>query len=91
MLIDRSWGCSQDAVHGNTRKFKVRVAGWIYLAIALLLMFPGLSAFAQYENGSLVGTIHDCQRSRSPRCSGYDYQHCHGSYFDSYNKRLRRL
>ncbi|MDW5264640.1 MULTISPECIES: TonB-dependent receptor [Acidobacteriaceae] len=59
MLIDRSWGCSHDEVHGNGRKSGVRVAGWIYLALALLLMFPGLSAFAQYENGSLVGTIHD--------------------------------
>jgi hypothetical protein len=33
--------------------------GWIFLAIALLLMIPSRAAFAQYDLGSLVGTIHD--------------------------------
>ncbi len=40
--------------------------GWIYLALALLLGFPALKAFAQYENGSLVGTIHDASGAAVP-------------------------
>ncbi len=32
---------------------------WIFLAVALLLMLPSRTAFAQYDLGSLVGTIHD--------------------------------
>ena len=40
--------------------------GWMYLALALLLMFPALKAFAQYENGSLVGTIHDASGAAVP-------------------------
>jgi outer membrane receptor protein involved in Fe transport len=38
---------------------KSRVSKRIYLAVALLFLFPPLSAFAQYEDGSLIGTIHD--------------------------------
>jgi hypothetical protein len=33
--------------------------GWIFLAMALLLMLPSRTVFAQYDLGSLVGTIHD--------------------------------
>ena len=44
---------------GGKAKCGSRVSGWIHLAIALLLIFPALNAYAQYENGSLVGTIHD--------------------------------
>ena len=33
--------------------------GWIHLAMALLLMLPSRTAFAQYDTGSVVGTIHD--------------------------------
>ena len=40
--------------------------GWMYLALALLLLFPALKAFAQYENGSLVGTIHDASGAAVP-------------------------
>ena len=32
---------------------------WIGFAIATLMMFPALNAFAQYENGSILGTIRD--------------------------------
>jgi hypothetical protein len=32
---------------------------WIFLAMALLLMLPSRAAFAQYDLGGLVGTIHD--------------------------------
>lgn len=59
MQIDRIWGFVHDRTQGRKRKSHIRVAGWIYLAIALLLMSSGSSAFAQYDNGSLVGTIHD--------------------------------
>ncbi|MFY9854864.1 MAG: TonB-dependent receptor [Terracidiphilus sp.] len=38
---------------------RVRISGWIRLAVALLLVLPALGAYAQYENGSLVGSIHD--------------------------------
>jgi Carboxypeptidase regulatory-like domain/TonB-dependent Receptor Plug Domain len=40
--------------------------GWMYMALALLLMLPALNAFAQYENGSLVGTIHDANGGAIP-------------------------
>jgi len=32
---------------------------WIYLVVALLLILPASSLLAQYDNGSLLGTIHD--------------------------------
>jgi len=38
---------------------RVRISGWIRLVMALLLVLPALGAYAQYENGSLVGSIHD--------------------------------
>ena len=34
-------------------------SGWAYLALTLLLLFAGLRANAQFDNGSLVGTIRD--------------------------------
>ena len=43
-----------------------RISGWMYPALALLLMLPALKAFAQYENGSLVGTIHDASGAAVP-------------------------
>ena len=37
-----------------------KLSSCIWMATALLLIFlPSLSAHAQYENGSIVGTIHD--------------------------------
>jgi hypothetical protein len=44
----------------------VRISGWIRLAMALLLVLPALGAYAQYENGSLVGTIHDSSGASIP-------------------------
>jgi len=44
----------------------MRAFGWICLATALLLFLPALTAFAQYENGSLVGTIHDSSGAAVP-------------------------
>jgi hypothetical protein len=38
---------------------KAGVAGWTCTGLALLLSLAGLSAFAQYDNGSLIGTIRD--------------------------------
>jgi len=40
--------------------------GWTFLAIALLLMLPSRTAFAQYDLGSLVGTIHDSSGAAVP-------------------------
>jgi outer membrane receptor protein involved in Fe transport len=37
--------------------------------MALLLILPALSAFAQFENGSLVGTIHDSSGAVVPNVS----------------------
>ncbi len=34
--------------------------------MALLLMLPSRAAFAQYDNGSLVGTIHDSSGAAVP-------------------------
>lgn len=36
-----------------------RVSTWFIWTLALLLAIPGLKSFAQYDDGSLVGTIHD--------------------------------
>lgn len=40
--------------------------GWTFLAIALLLVLPSRAAFAQYDLGSLVGTIHDSSGAAVP-------------------------
>ncbi|HEV2486774.1 MAG TPA: TonB-dependent receptor [Terracidiphilus sp.] len=40
-------------------KYGIRLSIWMYLAMALLLMFPALKAFAQYDTGSVVGEVHD--------------------------------
>jgi hypothetical protein len=45
---------------------RVRISGWIRLAMALLLVLPALGAYAQYENGSLVGSIHDSSGAAIP-------------------------
>jgi hypothetical protein len=45
---------------------RVRISGWIRLAMALLLVLPALGAYAQYETGSLVGTIHDSSGASIP-------------------------
>jgi hypothetical protein len=39
---------------------------WIFLAMALLLMLPSRTAFAQYDLGGLVGTIHDSSGAAVP-------------------------
>ena len=39
---------------------------WIFLAIALLLTLPSRTAFAQYDLGSLVGTIRDSSGAAVP-------------------------
>ena len=40
-----------------------RFSGWFQLGIALLLAVAGLNCFAQYENGSILGTIRDSSGS----------------------------
>ena len=40
-------------------KCNIRLFRWTCLVIVLLFIFPALSAFAQYENGSILGTIRD--------------------------------
>ena len=45
---------------------RASISGWIRLAMALLLVLPALGAYAQYENGSLVGTIHDSSGAAIP-------------------------
>jgi hypothetical protein len=45
---------------------RASLSGWIRLGLALLLFLPALGAFAQYENGSLVGTIHDSSGAAIP-------------------------
>jgi hypothetical protein len=44
-------------------------APWLrgmYWAVALLLALPGIGALAQYDNGSIVGTIHDSTGAAVP-------------------------
>jgi hypothetical protein len=45
---------------------RVSISWWIRLGLALLLILPALGAYAQYENGSLVGTIHDSTGAAIP-------------------------
>jgi outer membrane receptor protein involved in Fe transport len=45
---------------------RASISGWIRLGLALLFFLPALGAFAQYENGSLVGTIHDSSGAAIP-------------------------
>jgi hypothetical protein len=45
---------------------RVRISGWIRLVMALLFVFPALGAYAQYEDGSLVGSIHDSSGAAIP-------------------------
>ncbi len=47
-------------------KCGIRGFGWIFLAMALLLMIPSRAAFGQYDNGSLVGTIRDSSGAAVP-------------------------
>jgi outer membrane receptor protein involved in Fe transport len=39
--------------------YGVRFSVWMCLAMGLLLMFPALKAFAQYDTGSVVGEVRD--------------------------------
>src|SRR5579863_3163499 len=39
---------------------------WLLLAIALFLMLPSRAAFAQYDTGGFVGTVHDVSGSAVP-------------------------
>jgi hypothetical protein len=45
---------------------RANISWWIRLGLALLLILPALGAYAQYENGSLVGTIHDSSGAAIP-------------------------
>jgi hypothetical protein len=45
------------------------ISWWIRLGLALLLILPALGAYAQYESGSLVGTIHDATGAAIPNVS----------------------
>jgi len=47
----------------------VRISGWICLAVAFLMAFSAHSSFAQYDNGSLVGTIRDATGATVPNAS----------------------
>ncbi len=58
MSIDRNAGPEQEILGGQDSRSS-RNAVWIRVLMGLLLMFAGSFAMAQYENGSLVGTIHD--------------------------------
>ncbi len=53
---------------GTSRSAKCRIRGygWMFLAMALLLMLSSRTAFAQYDTGSLVGTIHDASGAAVP-------------------------
>ena len=51
---------------GTSRNAKCVVHGWMFLAMALLLMLSSPAAFAQYDTGSLVGTIHDASGAVVP-------------------------
>ncbi len=56
----------QPAGNSFTTKFRILGCGWIYLAMALLLLTASRPAFAQYDLGDLVGTIHDSSGAAVP-------------------------
>jgi hypothetical protein len=56
----------QETGIGRRTKCAIRDFSWIFLAIALLLMIPSPAAFAQYDNGGLVGTIRDSSGAAVP-------------------------
>ena len=45
------------------------VSGWIYLALALLLILSSRTAQAQYDTGTLVGVVHDATGAVIPGVS----------------------
>ena len=58
MRIERDMASFRDVVQRDSRN-RTGLASWLCIAIALLLSLGGVNAFAQYDNGSLVGTIKD--------------------------------
>ncbi len=58
MPINKSAGREQEMFCGRDSRSN-RGAGWMRVLMVMLLMFASSFAAAQYENGSLVGTIHD--------------------------------
>ncbi len=46
-----------------------RISHWVFWTMALLLVMSGASGFAQYDNGSVVGTIHDSTGSAVPNAT----------------------
>ena len=63
-FLNRSVG--QQAGAFCAAKCENRRSKWFLLAIALLLVLPSRVAFAQYDDGSLVGTIHDSSGAAVP-------------------------
>ena len=57
MLIKGN-GFSGSTREQSFRMFRRQISSCVWIAIALLFL-PSLTALAQYENGSIVGTIHD--------------------------------
>ena len=51
---------------GTNCSSRIPGSRWILLAMALLLMLPSRIAFAQYDSGSLVGTIRDASGAAVP-------------------------
>ena len=58
--------CEDHARTSRAAKAGILGFGWTFLAIALLLMLPSRTAFAQYDLGGLVGTIHDSSGAAVP-------------------------
>ena len=68
MQIERDMTNVQDVVLRG-RRGRAGVSGWLSIGIALLLSLGGLNAYAQYDNGSLVGTIKDATGAPIPNAS----------------------
>jgi hypothetical protein len=49
----------QQTGRSSKSKYGIVNSGWALLALALLVLLPTRAALAQYDNGSLVGAIHD--------------------------------
>ena len=54
---------------GDKARKGSRVSRWFHLAVAFLLIFPAMHTFAQYEDGSLNGTIHDSTGAAVPNAA----------------------
>ena len=61
--------CTPEAASSARTSRGIRFSAWMTLAMVLFFFFPGFNAVAQYEDGSLSGTIHDATGAAVPNAA----------------------